>query len=259
MNELMDENGVFTEEFKEQLPVLLENDYYNDPETKQEPTKMFDNIKDFKSLTKMAATAQRKATQNEAKYAEKYKGMVKVPDDKATKEEIAAYRKAVGVPDKPETYELQIPDDDDKAGFEVIAGVVRTAAHEGGVPNKVLSGIWGKVVTALQAQNKALEDKGLELMQADEKTLKDKYKEKYPAFIKTGDETLSKFKVGKAVSDLLTTYGILNHPAIRELLGTEIAPLVLEGHTVGGVNAGEPAGDGWPLTYKYDPISGKPI
>lgn len=259
MNELMDENGVLTEEFKTQLPDLLGDDYYNDPETKQEPTKMFDNIKDLKSLTKMAATAQRKATQNEAKYAEKYKGMVKIPDDKATPEDIAAYRKAIDAANKPEEYELPCPDGDDKTGFETIAGVVRTAAHEIGLPKKALSGIWGKVVAALQVQNKTLEDKGLELMQADEKILKDKHKENYPAFMKAGDDVAAKFKNGKAFMELLTIYGIQNHPAIRELLATEIAPLVLEGHTVGGVNIVEPTGDGWPLTYKYDPFSGKPI
>ena len=248
------------EELNSALPEILGDDFYNDPATKQQPTKMFDNINDLGGLFKMAATAQRKATQDEAKYAEKYKGMVRVPDENTRSEDVAAFRTATGVPDSKDGYELSVPDGDDKAGFEAIAGVIRPAAHEAGVPGKALSGIWSKVVAVIQAQNKTLEDKGLELIQTDEKTLKDKYKEKYPEFMKAGADALAKFTGGKAVLDLLTNYGIQNHPAIRELLGTEIAPLVLEGVTVGG--AGGPQGgegDGWPLTYKYDPISGKPI
>ncbi len=230
-----DDTGVLTEDFRTQLPTLLGDDFYNDPATKQEPTKMFDNIKDIGSLAKMAATAQRKATQNEAKYAEKYKGMVRIPDEKASPEDVAAYRKAVGVPDKPEGYELAIPEED-KEGFTAIANEVRKAALEVGLPAKALSGVWTKVVAGLAAQTKAIEDKGLALMAAEEQALKDKYQGKYGEFVKAGDDALSKFKAGADVVKILDTFGLRNQPAIREFLA-EIAPLVLEKGTIGGTGA----------------------
>mgnify|MGYP001467925545 CR=1 FL=1 len=40
----------------------------------------------------------------------KTEGMVKIPGEKATPEELSAFRQAMGIPDKPEGYELKKPD-----------------------------------------------------------------------------------------------------------------------------------------------------
>ena len=44
MPTLIDEQGNFTPEFTTELPNMLGDDFYNDPDTKQQPTKMFENI-----------------------------------------------------------------------------------------------------------------------------------------------------------------------------------------------------------------------
>jgi hypothetical protein len=251
MSEFVDENGLLTDEFREALPEILGDDYYNDPKTKQEPTKIFDQVKDLKTLTKNYINGQRA-------YSKKMEGTVKVPTETSSPEEIKAFRTALGVPDSEKGYELPIPDDElDKEGFNVIAGEVRKAALEAGMPSKMVRSVWGKVVAAVKAQNMELEKKGLALIQKDEDDLRAELKEKYEPFIKDTDTVLAKIKTGPEVSKLLDTFGIRNHPAIRKMLA-EIAPLVLEGHTVGGTGGEQKlTTDGFP-TYKYD-AQGKPI
>lgn len=235
----------------EKLPEMLGDAFYNDPQTKQQPTKAFDNINDLPSLFKMAITAQRGTDRLKSEYDKKYEGHVKIPNEQSTPEEVAAYKKVADVPDRADGYELVIPqdaDEADKAGFEAISKVIKEAAVGALIPRKVLSGLWTKVVAAISAQNKLIEDRGLEAMRNDEAALKTEKGEKYDSFLKTGDDALNKFTNGKAVADLLTVYGIRNHPAIRKLFGDEIAPLVLEAATVGG--GGAPAGgDNWPINY----------
>jgi len=256
---MIDENGVFTEEFTEALPDLMGDNYYNDPETKQKPTKLFENVKDIKTLVNNYANGQRVISKGEAAFAEKTKGMVKIPDDKAAPEEIAAYHKAIGVPESADKYELAIPEGDDKAGMEVIAKEVRQAAFDAGASAGVISKVWSKVTEALSKQNRELEEKGLAMMKADEEALKTEKKDGYEPFMKAGDSALAKFKNGKAVLDLLTTYGINNHPAIRKFLGDEVAPLVVPGKTILGQGSGSSSDENaWPSKYKYDD-SGKPI
>jgi len=255
MSELFDDAGVLV---KENLESVLGDDYYNDPETKQQPTKLFDNVKDEGTLIKNYVNAQRTISKGETAFAEKTKGMVKIPDDKATKEDIAAYHKAIGVPESAEKYELAIPDGDAKAGYEVIAKEVKQAAFEAGVPAGAISKVWAKVTATMLKNDQAMEQKGIELMKADETTLKEEWKEKYDANVKASDDALTKFKEGQAVKDLLKTYGIENHPAMRKLL-LAVAPLVLEGKTIVGQGGGGDGGDGWPISYKYDPNTGKPM
>lgn len=194
----------------------------------------------------------------ESAYGKKTEGMVKIPNDKATPEEVTVYRKAIGVPESAEKYNLTIPEGDDAQGFGEIANIVKTAAFEVGISDKTLGPIWNKVVEALNAQTKAIEEKGTAMMKADEELLKNEWKENYDKFVKAGDEALSKFKIGGEAGKLLETYGIRNHPAVRKLLA-EIAPFVIEGKTHLGENGeGGKQGESWFTDYKYDE-KGNPV
>jgi hypothetical protein len=255
---LFDEQGVL---LQDQLPEALGDEFYNDPETKQQPTKVFENVKDDKTLLKNYLNAQRTISKGEAAFAEKTKGMVKVPDDKSTPEEVAAYRKTMDIPDKPEDYQLPLPegitDKGEKFKFETLAAVVSNAASKGNIPRKAALAAWKDVVAVQQKMDADLLAKEVAMIQADEKALKDKYKENYPAFIKDGDDVLAKLKTGGAIKELLMNYGILNHSSSREFLA-EIAPLAIEGRSIGGPGgAEEPKKEGI-FTYKYDE-NGKPI
>lgn len=267
MVEYLDEQGGLTNDFTTALPTLLGDDYYNDPDKKQ-PTKYFENVKDLPTLLKRAVNADRTISRHGETLKKATEGMIKIPGEGATAEEVSAYRKAQGIPDGPEGYQLTIPDAD-KEGFVAIAKEVSAAAHEVGIPPSKLSAVWGKVVNALVAQNQALEKKGMDLLTADVQALKDAKKEKYDAFITDTNRVAAHFDVkgdaamgtkdnpvGGNFMKLMESMGIKDTPVVREFLGA-IAPLVLEGSSVIGRGAlSEPSPGGF--TYEYD-ANGKPI
>lgn len=246
MSELFTDDGIDMAVVQEHLG----DDFYNDPGTKQQPTKMFENVNDQATLIKNYASAQRTISKGDADFAERTKGMVTIPGDDASEDVIKAYRKATGVPESVDGYAMDIPDGDDKESFTGVAAAVKEAALAAGAPASVVSKIWGKVVETLQGQFKAIEDKGLALMATEVAGMKELHKEKYDSFIKGTDEALAKFKGGAEVKTLLDTFGIGNSPAIRNLLA-EIAPLVNEGKTVFGESTNAKESGGFP-TYEYD-------
>ena len=263
-----DENGDFTEDFRSALPEKLGDDYYNDPEH-QKPTKELDNVNNIFDMAKMVVSGSRKISAHGEELKKAVEGLIKIPGEGATNNEIAAYRKAVGVPDSYEGYDLPVPEED-KEGFEAIAKEVKTAAHEAGIPPSKLSAVWEKVVTALGTQTQALEQRGKELLDKDIQTLKDTKKEKYDSFITDTNKVAAHFDikadpalgtqdnlVGGNFMRLMDTMGIKDTPAVREFLGS-IAPLVLEGKTTIGKGSGEPGAAGGVFEYEYDE-AGRPI
>ena len=266
----VNEDGTLTEDFREALPERLGDAYYNDPETKQQPTKELDNVESVFDMAKMVVNGSRKISKHGDELKKATEGMIKIPGEGATEEEIAAYRKAQGVPDSADGYELTVPEND-KEGFEAIAKEVKAAAHEAGIAPSKLSAVWEKVVNNLTAQNQELERKGMELLAADVQALKDDKKEKYDSFIADTNKVAAHFDVkgdpaagtkdnpvGSNFMKLVDTMGIKDTPAVREFLGA-IAPLVLEGKTTIGAGAETPGGgEGGVFTYEYDE-SGKPV
>jgi len=267
--DFIDENGDFTDDFRDELPGRLGDAYFNDPETKQKPTKEFDNVKNVFDMAKMVVTGSRKISAHGDELKKAREGMIKIPGEGATVEEIAAYRKAYGIPDTADGYELPIPEND-KEGYESIAAKVKAAAFTAGIPPSKLSTVWSEVVTALAAQTRDLEKKGMDLLTADVQALKDAKAEKYDSFIADTNKVAAHFDikadpalgtkdnlVGSNFMKLMDTMGIKDTPAIREFLGA-IAPLVLEGKTTIGAAAGGSGGSEGVFDYEYDEM-GKPI
>jgi len=264
----INEEGEFTDDFRTELPNILGDDYYTDPETKLKPTKYLDNVKDLPTLLKRAVNGDRMISKHGDELKKATEGMVRIPGEGATPEEIVAYRQAQGVPDSPDGYELTIPEDD-KEGYEVIAREVKAAAHEAGIPPSKLNAVWGKVVNAIGAQTQALEAKGQAILAADVQALKDAKKEKYDAFITDTNKVAGHFDVkgnpalgtvdnlvGSNFMKLMENMGIKDTPIVREFLGA-IGPLVFEGKTMIGAGASAPANKGG-FSYEYDE-HGKPI
>ena len=266
MPEMIDENGVFTDDFRSALPEKLGDVYFNDRE-KTQPTKELDNVNNIFDMAKMVVTGSRKISAHGEELKKATEGMVKIPGEGSSVEEIAAYRKATGVPDTPDGYELKLPEG---VGYDVIAKEVKSAAHEAGIPPSKLSSIWEKVTTALVSQNAALEQKGIELLEADKQALKDMKKDKYDSFIADTDKVAAHFNipedttkgikadsVGDEFMKLMDNLGVKDTPVVRVFLG-QIAPLVLEGKTAGGGKGAGPEGQKGIFTYEYDE-QGKPI
>jgi hypothetical protein len=252
MNGLFTETGIDTEVLQE----YLGDNYFNDPETRQQPTKMFDNIKDEKGLVNFAATAQRELSSSGKRHEEALKkateGMVRIPKNGDSEEIHKNFRTAINAGEKPEDYILTIPEGDDKEGYALIADKVRTAACAEGISKTKVAKIWDTVVAGLSEMMKDIDNKGLEILQLEEKALKDELKDKYPGFMKTTDEVLLAIENNKnstGFTKLLETFGLKNNPIIRKLLG-DLAPLIIESPTFGGKGAVKSESTEWHGGYK---------
>lgn len=92
-------------------------------------------FKDLDSLVKSARHSE-KAIHD--------KGMVAVPKEGAKPEEIAAYRAAIGVPDKPEGYEIKAPD-----GVQLNEPLIKAlsaAAVQSGIPKVAFESVVGEFI-----------------------------------------------------------------------------------------------------------------
>lgn len=103
-------------------------------------------VKDIAGLAKMARdnmTALRES------------GRVKIPGADAKPEEVAAWHKAIGVPDAPEGYELRGPVGEDGKPVplnEALLGPLAASAHKLGIPKTALEGLVQDFVKAQQDQ-----------------------------------------------------------------------------------------------------------
>ncbi len=92
------------------------------------------------------------------------KGTIKVPGEKSTPEEISAYRKATGVPDKPEGYEF--PQIEGKENSPEMVKWAQGIFHKYHVPKDAAKGIgqeWNSFVSGMvEAENKMAEEEKVE-------------------------------------------------------------------------------------------------
>lgn len=257
MDYLFEGNGDVTQQFKDNLPGMLGEDWFNDPDTKQQPTKMFDNITNVQGLVKCFAKNQRQISAGDARFDEKMKGMVKMITEQSTSDEIAAYRTAIGVPDAADGYNFFIPDVSETVSEADIAVHTRLAkdfgdaAHEFSIPEKNAIGAFNKVAASLQAFNTELETKGKEMIESDIVALKEKYKEKYPTMVAETDKAYTKSEATQAFKKLLDDTGFGEHIAVKNFM-FELAPLINQGSTVLGGGLAPEEGEGGYPSYKYD-------
>ena len=113
-------------------------------------------VKDLNGLAKVARDNQ---------VALRESGRVKMPGADAKPEEVAAWHKAIGVPDAPTGYELQGPVGEDGNPIplnEALTGPLAASAHKLGIPKAALEGLVQDFVKAQQdeifAADKAQKD-----------------------------------------------------------------------------------------------------
>ena len=88
---------------------------------------------------------------------QRLEGMVKVPGEGATPEEVAAWRKASGVPDAPTDYTLDVAEDLRHLVPTERLGDYATMFHELGVPKATAQKIVSRYAESMQKQLQALE------------------------------------------------------------------------------------------------------
>ncbi|WP_408590086.1 hypothetical protein [Novosphingobium sp.] len=97
-------------------------------------------IKDLNGLAKIARDNQKALRES---------GRVKIPGEGASAEEVAAYHKAIGVPDNPQGYEIKAPvGEDDKPVplNQALADRIAAAGHKLGAPKGVVEGLANEIM-----------------------------------------------------------------------------------------------------------------
>lgn len=99
-------------------------------------------VKDLDGLTKIARDNQRALRES---------GRVKIPGEGASAEEVAAYRKAIGVPDDVKGYVIAAPKDADGNDLELDTGLIdrlTESALKRGAPKEMFEGLAGDLIQA---------------------------------------------------------------------------------------------------------------
>jgi hypothetical protein len=164
---------------------------------------------------------------------EKSKVTVKIPDSTSSEEELAAFRKANGVPDKPEGYELAIPDLPE--GMQVdteTAKWFKEISHKLGLNKHQANTLYAEESKRrVNAYNlaKGNIDKGIEGVKA-------KWGVDYEANLVIANRAVSKFG-GEGFPEFLKVSGLGNNPTMLEFC-LKVGKAISEDTTPAGVGPG---------------------
>jgi len=163
-----------------------------------------------------------------------------VPGEKATPEEMAAFRKAVGVPEKSEDYKLEkITLPDGKEADPEWEKELKELAHKANVSQGQLSSIHKWYFTKLAGEMKIVKTTMDEALQTMRKKLGSRYDlwntHKTRAFEKFGDPELAA---------LFETTGLGNHPRMLKMFG-DIGEALSEHVFAQGDRGGKPESSGF--------------
>lgn len=135
-------------------------------------------------------------------------GMIKIPGKGASEEEVAAFRSKLGVPDAPDKYELNLPENEDNRLLfdeNTLTGF-KDKAHAAGYTNEQVQLALDFQTDMVQEQMKALDDMAAEGTAALQKEWGDKYDEN----IKGAEAMVSKYFPENAQKDIAASMG--NNP-----------------------------------------------
>jgi len=215
----------------------------------------FTGFKTIGELAKAHLDTSGKVAELEGKVANAIPKLSENPSD----EELAAYRAAIGVPDKPDDYEIELMDGMDNS----LAPWFKNVAHQLGMPKgmaKGLSAAWNGMIAQMakadaDAASKAHDAALTELRKtwgADAETNAETVKQGYKFF---GDNPLLNdlMQAEITIGDKKVKVG--NHPGMVNLI-LEIGKKVTPDSTVqGGPSHGQPVNNGI-LQYDWSKKSG---
>ena len=145
-------------------------------------------------------------------------GWLKLPDANATDAEKAAYRKALGVPEGPEAYGVNVPEEmaKDDPDFADRLGRFLKAMHSSDASKAVVA----QAVDWFISENRTIATREEEARKASmaegEQKLRQRWGADYENYIGFYPRTVAHFG-GEEVAGLLQSAGLDNHPAIVEM------------------------------------------
>jgi hypothetical protein len=152
------------------------------------------------------------------KLKEESASMLKKPDENATEEEKTAFYRALGVPEKPDEYEIKRPDGmpegytyDEKFEAQFREVALKHKLSKGAVEG-VYSDMMKYIFSEHEAAAKTLQEEDKKL----ETELKTSWGADYDSNVQKSERAMAKFGEEEGVK-LLEEAGLKNHPAIRKL------------------------------------------
>lgn len=169
--------------------------------------KEFENYKDVASLAKAHLETKR--------YASKLRNeKLSVPTDKSSPEEIAAFNKAIGVPDNPDGYELPVPELPEGMQFdEEKTNKFKALAHSKGVPKAAFQALFNEYVADQKAQYEAQAKAVSDLREKTTAEFKKLWGKDFDANLSKADQTGQKV-FGAEFMKLLKDTGLNNHSTV---------------------------------------------
>lgn len=166
--------------------------------------KEFDSIKDVNSLAKNYLETKKYATKLRNERAT-------IPNEKSTPEEIAAFRKAIGVPENPEGYELSVPEFPEGMEYdEEKTKRFAALAHSKGISKEAFQSLYNEFVNdqkaAYEAQMKAISD----MREKTTTELKKEWAGKFEANLQKADQAGHKI-FGAEFMKILKDTGLANN------------------------------------------------
>ncbi len=140
-------------------------------------------------------------------------GMVSVPAENATAEQVNAFNKRIGVPDTADGYEVKLPEGAPQGFFrDEEISAFKADAHALGIPKKKAEDLFGRFSgRQLTNFNKAMEGAKATVQQRID-VLKKEYGADYDATLQVADKAVN--FANPEILEVLKQAGLLAHPAI---------------------------------------------
>jgi hypothetical protein len=136
----------------------------------------FDEYRSMAAQFKDLPSVFKSLKETKTAYQARQEGMVKLPGEKSTPEEIAAYHKAVGVPGKAEEYTFKVPTL--PGGLKIEDSFIKgfsEFAHKQGIPQAQAQAILEYQASLESAEIAAIEEEEKQAIQASEQKLRDEW------------------------------------------------------------------------------------
>lgn len=173
------------------------------------------------------------------------KDYVKIPGEKATPEEIAAYRKAQGIPESPDKYDLKVEKLPEGIALEenTVAGF-KQLAHEYGLTPKQAQALLEFDVKRQEAGLKSSQESRKQKAEEGVKLLKEKHGEKFNENLVHALRVITRLGGEEAAKEFNENYG-LSPNAVNTLMK------MAEAYTEDGITKGASASHGGDIFDLY--------
>jgi hypothetical protein len=176
-----------------------------------------DDLKTHPTLTKYKTDVEAHKGHVELAKAlgQRMDGMVKIPGEKATPEDWAAYRKALGVPEKPDGYTMTLPEG--VAADPQTLAAFRAEAHDMGLTPRQVERLVKFDLGRLQSMQRKQSETADAAYQASEKALRDSWGGEFDTRLALVTRFVEQYGEAGLV-DELEMRGKANNPKLLRLL-----------------------------------------